>query len=218
VFWEVAAEGHIILDTEEKDGQVKAYTIASIGWFGLENGIFTTVSGSGAIPTVMTFSQNESGTYVLLQYQEPQDGALYLDSVKKMFPQKLWPEVLTEGKRYPELVRQKEEQAAAYLKSIGREAIVSAGHVEKKLVDINVEASNKLFAELTKNNSFLDNCPYWIGSRETIENGVRYIYETSRSKTGDGYDLVIFQKKKENGSIVTESKYKIVGNQPQLID
>gem|GEM_PF-3871472 len=41
--------------------------------------------------------------------------------------------------------------------------------------------------------------------------------KTFRSKTGDGYDLVIFQKNKENGSIVTESKYKIVGNQPQLI-
>ena len=29
---EVVTEGHIILDTEEKDGQVKVYTIASIGW------------------------------------------------------------------------------------------------------------------------------------------------------------------------------------------
>ena len=60
---EVVTEGHIIFDTEEKDGQVKVYTIVSIGWFGFENGIFTTVSGSGAIPTVMTFSQNESGAY-----------------------------------------------------------------------------------------------------------------------------------------------------------
>lgn len=215
---EVVTEGHIILDTEEKDGQVKVYTIASIGWFGFENGIFTTVSGSGTIPTVITFSKNESGAYDLLQYQEPKDGALYLGSVKKMFPQKLWPEVLTEGKRYSELVTQKDEQAVAYLKSIGREAKVSASYVEKKLVDINVEASNKLFAELTKYNSFLNSCPYWIGSTELVENGVRYIYKTSQSKTADGYDLVIFQKNKEDGSIVTESKYKIVGNKPQLID
>ncbi|EGW38766.1 hypothetical protein DOT_3296 [Desulfosporosinus sp. OT] len=215
---EVVTEGHIILDSEEKDGQVKVYTIASIGWFGFENGIFTTVSGSGAIPTVMTFSQNESGAYVLLQYQEPQDGALYSGSLKKMFPQKLWPEALTEGKQYSELVIQKEEQAAAYLKSIGRDAKVSAGYVERKLVDINVEASNKLFAELTKHNSFLNSCPYWIGSRELVENGVRYIYKTTQSKTADGYDLIIFQKNKEDGSIVTESKFKIVGNEPQLID
>lgn len=77
---EAATEGHIILDTEEKDGKIKAYTIASYGWFRFENGIFTTVSGSGAIPTVMTFAKNANGAYVLLQYQEPQDGALYLDN------------------------------------------------------------------------------------------------------------------------------------------
>ncbi len=214
---EAVSEGHIILDTEEKNGQVKVYTMASIGWFGFENGIFTMVSGSGAIPTVMTFSKNKSGTYVLHQYQEPQDGAFYLSSVKKMFPPKLWPEVLTEGKRYPELVKQKEEQAAAYLKSIGREAKVSAGYVEKTLVDINVQASNKLLA-MKKYNSFLNSCPYWSGSREEIKDGIRYIYETSQSKTGDGYDLIIFQKKKENGSIVMESKYKIVENEPRLIE
>jgi len=32
----VAAEGHIILDTKEKDSQIKVYTIASISWFGFE--------------------------------------------------------------------------------------------------------------------------------------------------------------------------------------
>jgi len=105
---EAVTEGHIILDSEEKDGQVKVYTIAAIGWFSFENEIFTTVSGSGPIPTVMTFSKNENGVYVLLRYQEPQDGALLTSSVKKMFPQKLWPQVLTEDKWYPELVKQKE--------------------------------------------------------------------------------------------------------------
>ncbi len=65
---EVATEGHIILDTEEKNGQIKAYTIASFGYFGFENGLFTMISGSGAIPTVMTFTKNGSGAYVLLQY------------------------------------------------------------------------------------------------------------------------------------------------------
>jgi len=215
---EAVTEGHIILDSEEKDGQVKVYTIAAIGWFSFENEIFTTVSGSGPIPTVMTFSKNENGVYVLLRYQEPQDGALLTSSVKKMFPQKLWPQVLTEDKWYPELVKQKENQAAAYLKSIGREAQVRAGYVEKKLIDIDAEACDKLFTELTKNDSYLNSCPCWVGSREAIENGVRYIYETSRSKTGDGYDLIIFQKKKDNGSIVMEAKYKIVGNEPQLID
>lgn len=214
---EVATEGHLILDTEEKNGKIKVYTISSFGYFGFENGIFTKISGSGAIPTVITFSKNEKGEYSLLEYKEPVDGAGYIDSVKKMFPSKLWDKVLSEGKYYPELVKQQEAQAEEYLKSIGRKAKVSAAYVDKKPVNIGVEASNKLFAELTKYDAFLNSCPYWIGTREIIENGVRYIYETSQSKTSDGYDLISFKKKKEDGTFVKEHKYKIIGSEPQLI-
>jgi bla regulator protein BlaR1 len=214
---EAATEGHVILDTEEKDGSIKAYTIASFGFFGFENGIFTKISGSGAIPTVMTFSKNEKGEYTLLEYQEPMDGAGYLDSVKKMFPQRLWTEILPEGKHYTELVKQQEDQAAEYLKSIGRNAAVSSAYVEKELVNIQVEASNKLFAEYTKYNATLNNFPYWIGSKEMIENGVRYIYEISQSKTSDGYDLVWFKKMKKTERWYWNISIKIVENEPQLI-
>lgn len=213
---ETATEGHIILDTEEGDGTVRVYTVASFGAFGFENGIFTKVSGSGSIPTVMTFSKNKDGEYSLLDYKEPMDGAHFTESTKSMFPKGLWEKVLSSNS-YPILVKQQEKQAAEYLQSIGRNAQVSASNVEKRRVEINVEASNKLFAEFTKYNPFLNNCPYWIGTREQIENGVRYIYETSQSKTGDGYDLIVFIKTKEDGTIVEEHQYKIVGNQPQLL-
>ncbi len=214
---EVATEGHILLDTEVEDGVTTAYTIASFGYFGFENGIFTKISGSGAIPTVITFKQNEYGQYIMLTYQEPMDGAGYLDSVKKMFPERYWTDVFPEGNRYLGLQQQQEEQASEYLKSIGRTATVQASHVEKKLPQISVPASNTLFAKYTKYDSFLNTCPYWIGSTETIENGERYIYETTQSKTDDGYDLVSFFKSKEDGTVVQEARYKIVGDEPQLI-
>ncbi|OLN28950.1 Regulatory sensor-transducer, BlaR1/MecR1 family [Desulfosporosinus metallidurans] len=70
---------------------------------------------------------------------------------------------------------------------------------------------------MTKSNPLLNNCPYWIGTRERLENGVRYIYETSQSKNSDGYDLITFKKAKEDGTVVEEEKYKIVGNEPQHI-
>jgi hypothetical protein len=200
---ETATEGHLVLDSEESNGTVKVYTIASFGAFGFENGIFTKVSGSGAIPTVMIFSRDENGAYSLLEYKEPQDGAGYIDSIKKMFPQKLRDRVLSSQGDYPDLVRQQEVQAAEYLKSIGRTAEVSAAHVDKKLPDINVDASNKLFAEYTKYDLFLNNCPYWIGDRE---------------KAGDGYALIVFRKTGEDGAIVEERRYKIVGGEPQLME
>lgn len=119
--------------------------------------------------------------------------------------------------KYPEVVKQQEEQAEKYLQNTGRKAKVSAAHVDKKPANINVQASNKLFAEYTKHNSFLNNCPYWIGTREQIENGVRYIYETSQNKTSDGHDIITFRKLKEDGTVTQEYKYKIVGSDPQLI-
>ena len=215
---EVVTEGHEILDTEGKDGKVKVYTIASIGWFGFENGIFTKVSGSGAIPTVITFVQNEKEEYILQEYQEPRDGAGNLQSTKKLFPQRLWDKVLSGRTYYQDLIKQQEQQAAEYLSRIGREAEVSADYVKKELIRINVEASNKLFAEFTKYNEELNKFPYWQGTTELLEDGKRYIFETSQSKTSEGLDLVIFQKKKEDGTLVKEYRYKIVGNEPQLMN
>ena len=214
---EFAAEGHIILDTSEGSETVKVYTIASLGVFGFENGIFTVVSGSGAIPTVMTFFRDEQGRYSLIEYREAQDGSGYADSIKKMFPRKLHSRVLSDHGDYAELKKQQETQAKEYLRSIGRTAQVSAAHVEKKLANINVEASNKLLAEYTKYDDFLNNCPYWLGSREQIENGERFIYEKTQSKTSDGYDLITFRKTRANGELVEERLYKIVGSEPRLI-
>ncbi len=213
---ETATEGHIILGAGEKDGTIRVYTIASYGAFGFENGIFTKVSGSGAIPTVITFSKDEDGDYALLEYKEPMDGLGYIDSIKKMFPKNLHKRILSNHDDYSVLAKQQESQAEEYLKSIGRTAVVSEKYVEKELLDINVEASNRLFTEFTKDNSFLNDCPYWIGTREKVEDGVRYVYETSLDKTDEGYDLVIFQKKKE-GTVVKEHRYRIVGSKPELV-
>ena len=115
------------------------------------------------------------------------------------------------------LSNQQESQAKNYLKSINRNAKVSVVSAQKKLPNINVQASNKLFAELGKSDELINNCPYWIGTREKIENNVRYIYGTSQSKTNDGYDLITFTKTKAGGTIVKESKYKIVGSDIQLV-
>lgn len=214
---EVSTEGHITLDSEEKDGKVKVYTIASYGAFGFENGIFTIVSGSGAISTVMTFSRNENVKYLLQKYKEPMDDTYNFKSKKAMFPKRLWDKALYEQKYYPDLAKQQEEQAKQYLLSIGRTAKVSASYVVRKLPKINVEAFNKLFSEFTKVNPEFNNFPYWLGTKELLTNGVRYIYETSQSKTSDGFDVITFKKTKENGFIVEEYQYKIIGTEPQLI-
>ncbi len=213
-FGEVVTEGHIILDTKDKNGATKVYTIASCGVFGFENGIFTKISGSGAIPTVIIFSRDEDDNYILSEYEEPMDGSGYGDSIRRMFPLSLRSRVLAAHKDYKALAKQQEAQAKKYLESIGRDAKVSAEHVEKKLPDIDVQASNKIFTEFTKYDTLLNACPYWLGTREKVEEGLRYIYRTSQSKTEDDFDLITFTKEKEDGAIVEEKNFKIIDGEP----
>lgn len=131
---EAATQGHIVLDVEEKDNIVKVYTISSFGYFGFENGIFTEISGSGAIPTVMTFSKNSNGGYSLIEYKEPEDGEECENSIKQMFPEKLWDKALKGQESYSQLAESKENEAKEYLKQIGRTAEVSSKYVERNVL------------------------------------------------------------------------------------
>ncbi|MBB6177018.1 bla regulator protein BlaR1 [Anoxybacillus tengchongensis] len=209
---EYIAEGHIILSTEQKANEVKVYAIASVGVFEFQDRMFAIVSGSGAIPTVVTFSVGKHGRYKLVAYEEPIDGDKYTESIKRMFPKKHHLKVLYAEKYYDELVKQQEEQAKEYLKKIGRDAKVITSYVEKRPLNISIQAMN-YFLQMRSSDPFLNECPDWLGTREVIEKGVRYVYETSQSKTNDGRDAVVLRKMKEDGTIIEMRKYVIEENQ-----
>ncbi|ACJ32675.1 DUF4825 domain-containing protein [Anoxybacillus flavithermus] len=213
---EYITEGHIILGAEQKGNEVKAYTIASVGVFEFQDGIFAIVSGSGAIPTVMTFSIDEHGQYKIIAYEEPLDGDAYAKSVKRMFPKKYYSQVLYAEKYYDELAEQQERQAREYLKQIGRDAKVSTWHVEKQPLNISVEAMNH-FLTMLGSDPFLSKCPDWLGTREVIEQGIRYVYETSQSKTNDERDVIVLKKMEEDGTIIDMRQYVIGENKLKLI-
>ncbi|MED0656976.1 transcriptional regulator [Anoxybacillus ayderensis] len=213
---EYITEGHVILDTEQQGNKVKAYTIASIGVFEFQDGIFTIVSGSGAIPTVMTFSIDEHGQYKLIAYEEPLDGEAYVKSIKKMFPKKYDSKVLYAEEYYDELAKQQERQAQEYLKNIGRHAKVSISYVEKQPLNISVQAMNH-FLHMLSSDPFLNECPDWLGTREVIEQGIRYVYETSQSKANDGRDVVTLRKMKEDGTVIDMRQYVIEENKLKRI-
>lgn len=205
---EVSVEGHVILGSDVKDVVTTVYAISSYSRFGFEDGIFTTFSGAFRIPTVITFSKNDKGEYILLKYQKPLDGSLNGESIRQMFPPQYLDNAIHADKFNDELVTQQNAQATEYLERINRVASVdSDSHGQgKKLPTIDVEASNEL---LNKINNF----PYWLGTIEQVENDERYVYETSQSKTDDGYDLMIYTKKRyDDGKIVEIYRYKIVGS------
>ena len=204
---ELAAEGHVILGVETNENVVTVYSLSNYGQFGFENGIFTLVGGAFRIPAMIIFSKNNQEEYVLQDYQEPESGSGNSQSIKKMFPEKFLDDITNTAKYDDEISRQLEVQAMEYLQRIGRNAKVSVDYVEKALITINTEASNKLLEIMP------DFFPYWLGTIERLENGVRYVYETSQTKIDEGHDLVIYTKKKEDGSIVAVYEYEIIGSE-----
>lgn len=174
---ECQAEGHYILDTEADGEQITAYVLAMFGYYGFEDGNFVKVSGSGAIPTVLTFKKHPDGSYGLLDYREVMDGGMYLESIKELFPERLWEQCLHVPEDIMENLRAQERQyAAEYLKAIGRAAEIGefSDYDHKILSDlgVSVEVSNMMIE-----NKELGAYPFWLGNRELVEDGVRYVYE-----------------------------------------
>ncbi|WP_418579289.1 immunoglobulin-like domain-containing protein [Hungatella sp.] len=177
---ECMGEGHTILKKEEEGDLVKVYLLAMFGWYQFQDGNLVKNSGSGAIPTVISLTRVEDGSYLLKDYETAQDGSLYVPSIKKMFPEELWDICSSySADRVRILTQQEQKYAAAYLKKIGREATIGdySDFKHTLLTDegVSVDVSNLLLEKESR----ISNYPSWIGNLEQVENGVRYRYEKS---------------------------------------
>jgi len=203
---ETNAEGHVILDTAEEDGNVVVYALTTYGEYGFENNIFTKVSGTGVIPTRITFSKDDKG-YSLVEYKMPEDGSKYTESIKEMFPDNLADRAIRYTDWDAEKCYQQEYQYAnEYLTTIARTAEVNF-KVDKELSNMNVKVSN----------TFIDlyhDYPYWIGTQEKIEHNVRFVYEKQWEDKGNGDGIVTFKKYRyDNKEVVEEYVIEVKGEQ-----
>ena len=112
---ECVAEGHEILDIVREEDRWQVYLIASVGQYGFCTGHFEEISGSGAIPTRITFAE-ENGALVVEDYWQPEDGSYYADSIKETFPLTLQLQAFSAQDYYDGLKEQKQAYAAAYLR------------------------------------------------------------------------------------------------------
>ena len=208
---ETTAEGHIVLETEEDEGQVTVYALTSYGEYGFENDIFTKVAGTGIIPTRIIFNKDANG-YYLEEYRMPEDGSRYADSIKEMFPNSLAGRAMHYTDWDAEKCYQQEYQYAnEYLKSIGRTAEVNF-KVEKELANMNVSVSNKLL-------DLYHEYPYWIGTQEKIEHDVRFVYEKCWEDKGNGNGTVAFKKYRyDNKSVVEEYLIEVKGEHTTYLE
>lgn len=179
---ECQAEGHIIMGAEKVfDNEIEVYVLTTYGNYGFENGEFNKVSGTGCIPEVMNFS-TENG-YEIINIKYPEDGSNYIKSIKDMFPSKYEQRAINPSKEDLEnLAMQETWYADEYLTSIGRPGVQIVDYSQRTLLEdegVSVEVGNEL---LDKQKDLLTNYPWWIGTREQIEDGTRYIYEMTYDK------------------------------------
>ena len=116
----------------------------------------------------------------------------YGDSIRKLFPSEYRSRALSpsDGDKQ-NLKSQERSYAASYLKKIGRDAVIGDyGDFEHTLltdVGVSVDVSNSI------NDKLFANYPMWIGNREALENGVRYVYEKTYNKAAHEIVFTIYE-------------------------
>lgn len=179
---EASGEGHLILETQEKDDEVIVYALTMYGSYQFQDGNFVKNSGSGAIPAVITLEENPDGSLWWKWYQTPEDGSRYQDSIEALFPESVWEACSKPDSQQLKMLKQQEKSyAAAYLKTIGRQAEIGEyrdfSHPLLTEAGVSVEVSNKLSGcGRDDPDSPAAYAPGWIGNIERLENGVRYVY------------------------------------------
>lgn len=202
---ECQAEGHIIFIAEKTDNEIIVYSYIGYSEYGFENGNFVDVSGT-MCPAVITLDNN----FNLIEIKYPEDGSYYTKSIRKMFPRSCVNDVLNlSNENENSINEQQKEYAKSYLKSIDRDApIGTMSDFEYPLLTdmgVSVEVDNSLSENILKNEPY----PYWIGNREIIKDGIRFVYQMDYNKIENRIIYTKYQYEKPNNlleKIVIDSR------------
>lgn len=190
---ECQAEGHIIFKAEKTDNEIILYSYIGYSEYGFENGNFVDVSGT-MCPAVIMLDNN----YNLIEIKYPEDGSYYTKSIKNMFPRSCVNDVLNlSNENENSINEQQKKYAKSYLKSIDRDAPIGtmSDFVYPLLTDmgVSVEVSNNL-----ENILKYEPYPYWIGNKELIEKGIRFVYQMDYNKNENKIIYTKYQYEKPN--------------------
>ncbi len=190
---ECSAQGHVLLATQRSENgnsqRTVLYLLTTYGEYGFENNNFVKISGTGIIPVKLTLDADNH----VVEYWTPQDGSYYAPDIKKTFPEELYSRVIPDLDTYrvsmEQCTKQEESYAQTYLNSIGRKAkIGDENDFEQKRPDISANAWDQILKDVSSV------YPTYIGTREKVENGKRYLYETKWESSGKEKGQLVFQK------------------------
>ncbi|MHC1722343.1 MAG: M56 family metallopeptidase [Aminipila sp.] len=206
-WYEVSAEGHITLDSEEKDGVTKVYLLEEYYEFSFEDNHLTASSGHGANVAILTLKKDSTGNYIYDDLKAPLTDEEYYSFIKDSFSSTALEKLNSTDreKNKADLDFQCETYAKAYLENLGRDGDIYIYQNEKERPNINSETANYIFENYSE-------YPYWIGTRETVERGTRYIYETSWADKGNQNGIITFTKKLYKGDVVEITDIEVKDN------
>jgi hypothetical protein len=213
---EAKTEGHIILTSEEKEGKLFVYIIDGYSTFGFINNKFCAQGPgtfpAGLSPAVVFFPK--IGDYDNCTILQGEKNVYGNDEkwIRENFPVSFVNRAINSGDEIDEIYKQEYDQAEAYLTSNGSSATIFEDIMEYEYFHISKQAYNTL-----QEMNIFALFPDWIGSKETVENNTRYIYESKEETDTNGSTILIFSKKLTDGSIVMQYKYLINGDKLERI-
>ncbi len=202
---ELRGEGHIILESRENGDELIVYALTMYGEYQFQDGNFVKEAGTGVIPAVITFLSDPKGGYEFQSLSYPEDGSHYTQSIQTMFPEKWWDRCISPSEAdHKQLKVMEESYATNYLKELGRTATVGEykDFEHPLLTDqgVSIPVSNLLVE-----NKALGSYPFWIGSIERMEDGIRYVYALDFDR--DNEKILFTKTEYDTGNVIESYTY-----------
>ena len=179
---EYQGAGCKIFETFAEGDKLAVYALIEYTEYGFEDDRFVNVSGTRA-RVRLDFQTGEAYTLTGYTVLDPTSGLSDAELEELMAPLKeTGKEYLYTDKDFDELREQVEAGAREYLKSIGREGVVSErdSHEDGFLSRLGSDAYHALVKDME-----ISSYPDWEGTLEKIEDGIRYVYQARLDKASN---------------------------------
>ena len=111
-------EAHKTYGIKEENGVINVYIYSLFEGYSFVGGKFKAQSG-GSYPVYMVLKRDKD-KYTVVQYNEPQDGTGYANSIRSMFPSEYAEKAIKDTGFTPELQEQIKVKAKRWLKEMGK--------------------------------------------------------------------------------------------------
>ncbi len=204
---------HKTFSTKKNGDEITSYISYDYRGYSFVNGDFVENSACSRIPAKITLKEVGDNTYKVICCVIAQDGEYYAPSIKRMFP------TFVRGEYYADFYHRRIEKklfenAQNYLQVIGRKAEIKDYLDTTELLSYRYDDESMGEAEIDRLYDLLQDFewkdyPTWIGTREVVRNGKRYIYMAEEKKLGKRKYLITYTKIDENGNMLEQYKVNV---------